>query len=154
MPFGLAGFGETSLGMGLARSQKNRKKSCPGTTPGLPRILIVRRGLFQSDGSDGWEKTSHIVSGDACALALFACRGSKRGQAPLCKTLFGPFRQRSHRQADLAGYAPRHRAINPDAPLNSQKERSEGQKRDDRSQNCGGLARRVTNYGILCCGAN
>jgi hypothetical protein len=32
--------------------------------------------------------------------------------------------------------------------------RSKPQKRDKRSQNGGGLARRVTNYGILCCGAN
>jgi hypothetical protein len=60
--------------MGLATSQKDRKESCPGTTPGLPRILILRTGLIKSDASDGLEKTSHIVSGDACAVALFACR--------------------------------------------------------------------------------
>jgi hypothetical protein len=72
MPFGLAGFSETSLGMGLATSQNDRKESCPGTTPGLPRILILRTGLSKSDASDGVKKTSHIVSGDTCALALFA----------------------------------------------------------------------------------
>ena len=33
-------------------------------------------------------------------------------------------------------------------------ERCEAQKRDERSQNGRGLARRVSNYGILCCGAN
>jgi hypothetical protein len=33
-------------------------------------------------------------------------------------------------------------------------ERSKPQEHDERSQNRHALARRVSNYGILCCGAN